>query len=92
MCYSQLGCPVQLMHGGTTSNWAGTMPSQYFAVGESSPAHETGTHHRHQWEVDCYLKNSGRLFYGGIDPKVAVEWFDTAYGVLQHMDCHLRSG
>lgn len=56
-------------------------------MGESSGAHEIWTLHREHWNVDDFLKNGGQHFYGSTDLEVAVEWFDIADGILQHMGC-----
>ena len=42
-----------------------------------------------RWDVDCFLRNGGRLFYGSMDPEEALIWLDTARSVLEHLGCQL---
>lgn len=48
---------------------------------------EGPVHVRERWDVDRFLKNGGRLFYGSMDPEITLEGIDAARGVLVHMGC-----
>lgn len=52
---------------------------QQFVVGEGLGTQ--GVEHDHakeHWQVDCFLKSGGHLFYVSTDPKVGLEWIDKA--------------
>lgn len=86
-----LGMPnLAQMLGGTANDQAEIVRPEQFVVGKSSGAHEIGTLHREHWNVDHFLKNGGQHYCGSIDVVVAMELFDIANGILQHMGCPFR--
>ena len=69
----------------TESDQAETTHPRQFVQGESSCCHVH--QQRERWDVERFLRNGGRLFYGSTDPEVALIWLDTARSVLEHVGC-----
>ena len=67
------------------SDQADTTRPRQFVQGESSCCHVH--HHKEKWDVDRFLRNNGRLFFGSIDLEEALIWLDTARSVLEHVGC-----
>lgn len=83
---SGMPAPMPIL-GGATSDQDEEIRLRQFVIGESSGAHESGAQHCERWDVGHFLNNGGQLFYGSTDLEVAIDWFDTADGVLEHMGC-----
>ena len=67
------------------SDQAETTRLRQFVQGEGSCCH--AHQQKERWDVERFLRNGGRLFYGSTDPEVALIWQDTARSVLEHVGC-----
>lgn len=53
-----------------------------FVMGENYSTEQKGGQKTKIWEVDCYLKNVGRLFFDVTDHEVVSQWLDNAQSIF----------
>lgn len=76
---------------GQPSNEQGEMARpRHFVISESFGTHRPNHSSSKKWDVNCFLKNGGQLFYCSTHPQVTQEWIDPARGELLLMGCTLE--